>query len=152
GPSPRRDPDPEATMSRFRFGIANLLGLVLFLAVACAALRAASDLWESLLFSLALGLLVASVLGAVHRTGGRRAFWLGFALFGGAYLLASLIPPVESRLLTTKGLAYLDASVLGREQTFALTLSTDHPAQPNVVQTVTFSPQGKSLTTSHGGL
>jgi hypothetical protein len=51
------------------------------------------------------------VLLAVHRTGRRRAFWVGFGLFGWAYLLAGLIPPVGSRLLTIKALAYLDSKV-----------------------------------------
>ena len=88
-------------MRRFRFSIAAMLGVVLFAAVAVAALRQADALWDSTLFSLALGLLALAVLLAVHRTGGRRAFWLGFALVGGAYLGASLVPPVEARLLTT---------------------------------------------------
>src|SRR5262249_34656169 len=37
--------------------------------------------------------------------------WLGFALFGAAYLAMSLVPPIESRLLTTKALAYIDSRV-----------------------------------------
>ena len=34
-------------MRRLRFNIANLLGVILFLAVGFAALRESSDLWES---------------------------------------------------------------------------------------------------------
>jgi hypothetical protein len=49
---------------------------------------------------------------AVH---GLREFWLGFGLFGWAYLVSSLVPPVEPRLLTTKGLAYLDAKTANRQ-------------------------------------
>ena len=79
-------------MRRIRFTIASLLGVVLFVAVAFAALRAATDAWDSGVFGLTLGLLLTSVLLAVHRAGGRRAYWLGFALFGGTYLGASLIP------------------------------------------------------------
>jgi hypothetical protein len=98
-------------MARFRFTIAGLLGLVLFSAVGVAALRASDDLWDAGLFTLTLGLLALAVLLAVHRRGRRRAFWMGFALVGGLYLGASLVPPIESRLLSTKGLAYLDAKL-----------------------------------------
>ena len=44
----------------------------------------------------------------------RRAFWIGFALFGWSYLGLSLVPSIESRLMTTKALAYLDSKVPGR--------------------------------------
>jgi hypothetical protein len=96
-------------MRRIRFSIASLLGLVLFVAVAFAALREANDLWDSGLFTLMLGLLVTSVLLAALRDGRRRASWLGLALFGWSYLIASLIPQVGSRLLTTRALVYLDS-------------------------------------------
>ena len=58
--------------------------------------------------------LLISILLAVHRTESRRAFWLGFALFGWCYLALSLVPSIESRFLTTKALAYLDSKVPGR--------------------------------------
>ena len=51
-----------------RFSIANLLGLVLFLAVGLAALREATDLWDSAVFTGTLALLLVSILLAVHRT------------------------------------------------------------------------------------
>jgi WD40 repeat protein len=127
-------------MGRFRYSLAGLMGLVLFVAVAFAALRRADDLWDSTIFSLTLGLLVASVLLAIHRAEGRRAYWLGFALFGGAYLGASLIPPAEARLLTTRALVYLDSQLPG-------------PASNNpsiAVTSVAFSPQGRTLYTSQG--
>jgi hypothetical protein len=98
-------------MRRFLFTIGGLLAVILFAAVSIAALREATDLWDRGGFTLTAGLLLGSVLLAAHRTGRRRAFWVGFALFGWAYLGVSLIPPVESRLLTTKGLAYLYAKV-----------------------------------------
>jgi hypothetical protein len=98
-------------MRRIRFTIGRLLVLVVGLAVAFAALREATETWDGGVFTATLGLLTASVLLAVHRTGRKRAFWLGFALFGWLYLTASLVPPVESRLVATKGLAYLDSKV-----------------------------------------
>jgi hypothetical protein len=96
-------------MNRIRFSIAALLVVALFLAIALAALRESTDLWDSGLFGTTLVLLLISVLLAVHRIGRRRAYWLGFALFGWAYLGASLVPPIEARLPTTLGLARVDS-------------------------------------------
>jgi hypothetical protein len=87
----------------------TILGLMIFVlacGVGTAALNASTTLWESIVFSTTLTILASSILLTVQR---RRTFWLGFALFGWIYLIASLIPPVESRLLSTKGIAYLDA-------------------------------------------
>lgn len=94
-------------MRRFRFSIASLLGVVLFISVALAALRASTDVWDGCLLGLVLLILLTAILLAVHWTERRRAYWLGFALFGWTYLIASMIPPIGSRLPTTKGLAYL---------------------------------------------
>ena len=71
-------------MRRFRFSIAGLLVVVLIIAVAVAALRSATDAWEGCVFGTALLALLTAVLLAVHRTDRRRAYWLGFALFGWA--------------------------------------------------------------------
>jgi len=88
-------------MKSIRFTIGSLLAVVLFVAIGFAALRESSDLWESGLFSLTLGVLLISILLAVHRHESERAFWLGFALFGSVYLGLSLVPPFESRLCRT---------------------------------------------------
>jgi hypothetical protein len=97
-----------------RYNIASMLGAISFVAVGFAALREANDQWDSGLFSLTLGLLLTAVLLAVHRTEARRAFWIGFALFGGGYLSLSLISSIESRLITTQALTYLEqANILG---------------------------------------
>ena len=77
-------------------------------------MRESSDLWESGVFTLTLAALLISILLAIHRAEKRRAFWLGFALFGWIYLGLSLVPSIESRLITTKALAYLDSKVPGR--------------------------------------
>jgi hypothetical protein len=94
-------------MRRFRFHIGTLVILVLVLGIALAALRESNEIWDSGVFTLTVGVLLTSILLAIHRNEKRRAFWLGFALFGVTFLGLSLIPPIESRLLTTKGLAYL---------------------------------------------
>jgi hypothetical protein len=101
-------------MRRFRFHISSLLSLVLLLGVGFAGLREANDFWDSGVFSLAIGVLLVSTLLAIHRTEKRRAFWVGFALFGWSYLSLISISSIEPRLLTTKALAYLDSRLANR--------------------------------------
>src|SRR5271166_6770590 len=98
-------------MRKLRFHIASLLAIVLILGFAFAALRESSELWESGLLTATLGILLISILLAIHRTEKRRAFWLGFSLFGSAYLGFSLVPSIEPRLITTKALAFLDSKL-----------------------------------------
>jgi hypothetical protein len=139
-------------MRRFRFTIANLLGLVLLLAVGFAALREATELWDSAVFSTTLGLLSASVLLAIHRADRRRAFWLGFALIGWIYLGASLIPPIESRLLTTKALSMLDSQMPGRDATMKLVFKWSTSGNSNASQANAFSPDGRILPPARPGV
>jgi FG-GAP-like repeat len=98
-------------MRRFRFNIASVLGVILVLGVGFAALRESSDLWEHGIFTLTLAALLISILLVIHRPEKKRAFWIGFALFGWIYLGLSRVPSIESRLITTKALAYLDSKV-----------------------------------------
>ena len=86
----------------FRFHIGTLVILVLVLGVGFAALRESNDFWDSGIFTLTLGGLLISILLAVHQREANRAFWIGFTLFGWAYLALSLVPSIESRLLTRK--------------------------------------------------
>jgi hypothetical protein len=137
-------------MRRIRFSIASLLVVVLFLAVSTAALRESNEPWESGLFTLTLVILLTSVLLAIHRTASRRAFWVGFALFGWTYLALSLVPSIESRLATTKALAYLDSKVPGRPQNF-FKLHVTGGTPGNRVHSVAFSPDGNRLATSSPG-
>ncbi len=102
-------------MRRFRFHIGSLLVLVLLMGVGFAALREANDVWDGGVFTLTLGVLLISILLAVHRMGSRRAFWIGFALFGWSYIGLASIPQVAARLVTTKALAYLDSKIPGRD-------------------------------------
>jgi hypothetical protein len=80
-------------------------------AVACAALRFASELWASAVLTATIGMLLAGVLGMVLRRGPARAFWFGFTLFGSAYLILVFAPwcytNVRPQLLTSKLLAYV---------------------------------------------
>ena len=101
-------------MKRIRFNIASLLVIIFIHGVGFAALRESSDLWDSGIFTVTIGVLLISILLAVHRIESRRAFWIGFALFGSIYLGLSMVPAIESRLMTTKALAYLDSEAAGR--------------------------------------
>jgi hypothetical protein len=84
-------------MRRFRVSIAGLMGVVLFVAVAVAALREASAWGAGALFALTLGAIGFAVLRAAYRTGPKRAFWAGFALFASGYLGACFLPGGEER-------------------------------------------------------
>jgi hypothetical protein len=101
-------------MRERRFKIAGWLFLIVAFEVGLAALRESSDLWDNALFATVLGILLVSVSLAVHRHGTTQAFWLGFALFGWAYLALSVAPSTTSRLITTKALDYLDSKVQER--------------------------------------
>jgi hypothetical protein len=99
-------------MRRFRFHLGTLVLVVLVIGTDLAALRESNEIWDSGVFTLIAGALLTSVLLAIHRTESKRAFWLGFALFGTAYLVLSLVASIEPRLVTTKALAYIDSKLL----------------------------------------
>ena len=101
-------------MRRFRFHLGTLLMLVLVLGIGFAALRESNETWDSGIFSITLAVLSVSILLAIHRTGSRKAFWIGFALFGWTDVGLSLVPSIDSRLITTKAFAYLDSKMPGR--------------------------------------
>ena len=140
-------------MRRFRFNIANLVTIIFILGVGLAALRESSDLWDSGVFTLTIGVLLISILLAAHRTESRRAFWIGFALFGWVYLGLSLVPSIESRLMTTKGLHYLDSKVPGRYLEISIIEVSGSGSGPsnNQVQNVAILEEGKQQVSSIPG-
>ncbi len=144
-------------MRRIRFNIASLLIVVLLVAVGFAALREANESWESGLFSLTLGVLLISILLAVHRKEPLRAYWVGFAVFGWTYLGLSLVPSIDSRLITTKALAQLARHVPGRSLKIGKvrhvgTMSISSGSPGNQVSSVAFSIDGSRITTSGPGI
>ena len=74
---------------RARVSIAGLMVVVLLLAVGFAGLRTASALWASAIFTFAITLLAAALLGVAATRGRSRMTCLGFALFGWIYLLTT---------------------------------------------------------------
>ncbi len=147
-------------MRRIRFNIASLLVAVLVLGVGFAALRESSDLWESGVFTLTLTALLISILLAVHRSEKRRAFWVGFALFGWTYLGLSLVPSIESRLISSTALTYVRSEVArgslkitkvrhSGNWRLVQTMGLESTSQP--VQSVVFTNVGKQLATTNKG-
>jgi MFS family permease len=99
-------------MNRFRFSLSAMLLVIACFAVTCASLRFASGLLASIAFTSAVAALLFAVLGAVFRGGPERAFWIGFAVFGGGYLVFAFAPwfhgdtsPQAPMLLTSRLLA-----------------------------------------------
>ncbi|OHB82190.1 MAG: hypothetical protein A2W31_16120 [Planctomycetes bacterium RBG_16_64_10] len=69
-------------MRGIRYSLVTLLGVTTVIAIVIVALRVGDWFWYRSLFTLTLSLNLAAVLGAVYQTGRRRAFWMGFAIFG----------------------------------------------------------------------
>jgi hypothetical protein len=124
-------------MHRFQFSIVGLLGVVAFVAVACAALARPSELWASCLFTLTLIGLTGVILAAIFRPGPRRAFWIGVAVGGWLYVLLVFGPgfgeSVGHRLITTAGLRWLE--------------SKWHPVGQAVYYSPTFTPSTNAPAT-----
>jgi hypothetical protein len=145
-------------MRRIRFRLGTLVRFVLVLGVGLAALRESNDIWDSGVFTLALAALLVSILLAIHRTGQRRAFWLGFALFGAVYLGLSLVPPIEARLITTKALAFLESRISDRPimisgrvwDTWSRDLGQNNQSINSA--SIAFSPQGNLVASGNQGV
>ncbi len=78
-----------------RFSLRTLMAFILVAAVGLAALRTANDLWAGRMLLAALAAVGVSILGAALMRGRERAWWLGFAVFGGGYLAVSVGPWVD---------------------------------------------------------
>jgi hypothetical protein len=80
-------------MSRFRITIAQSLAIVLFVGLACAAMRICNVWTSSAVFTIAVVMVLAAFLGAIGRKGHARMIWAGFGIFGLAYILLGLPEP-----------------------------------------------------------
>ncbi|HEV3164638.1 MAG TPA: hypothetical protein VGZ22_11470 [Isosphaeraceae bacterium] len=86
--------------------------VIALVAIGIAALRDPTELGDSLLFTLtALVLLWASVLAVMGRRP-KRAYLMGFAVFGLGYLLLASATEIQPRLPTTHWLERLLPSIL----------------------------------------
>jgi hypothetical protein len=120
-------------MRRIRFTIGTLLVLVFFLGISFAALREASPIWDGAILCVTIGAILVSILLAVHRAGTKRAFWLGFALFGSTYLGLTVVPSLESRLISTQALVFLDSKIPERPLAITGQVWGNPPNGPPVV-------------------
>ena len=74
-------------MKRLRVSILGLIAIVVVLAMAFAALRTASNLWFSALYTFTTVVLLLAVIAARFGHRSTRAFWFGFAVFGWGFLV-----------------------------------------------------------------
>ncbi len=93
-----------------QFSLRILMAFVLVSAFGLAALRNASALWATVMMMIALAFVLVAALWAVLLRGRERAWWLGFAVFGGIYLSVS-VSPFRHRLGTPRLLEYVHAKV-----------------------------------------
>ncbi len=94
-----------------RFSIRTLMAFIVLAAVGLAALRNANEDWAGMMLLTALSAVGVAVLGASLMRGRERAWWLGFAVFGGGYLSLSVGPwvgdPFRQQLVTTHWIGQL---------------------------------------------
>ena len=94
-----------------RFSILGMMSFVLALGVALAALRNASELWADLLLLLDLAAVGTAILGVIFLRCKERAWWLGFGLFGGGYLILAFTPGLADLTQPKLGLSHVLAYV-----------------------------------------
>jgi hypothetical protein len=71
--------------------VKGLMVIVAVIGVAIAALIRPYKFWAIVLSLLQVTLCLTAVLGLVFRRGPERAFWIGFALFGWAYFILTVV-------------------------------------------------------------
>jgi hypothetical protein len=110
-----------------RFTILGLMGLVLGVAVAIAALRNADDYWAGGMMLATVLLIGVVTLGAAYSSGRRRAGRLGFVVFAGGYFVLAFLGLSDqnmAKLPTAWLLVYVHQRV-APSQTFTVTLSSN---------------------------
>jgi hypothetical protein len=84
-------------MKAFRFTLRGLFGVVTLLALALAAVSKPTLFWTSAVGSLTFALLAIAIIAAALTRGPRRAFWVGFAVFGWMHLILATTPWFAAR-------------------------------------------------------
>lgn len=100
--------------SSARFSIAGLIAVVGLFGIGFAALASPSALWAGAVVSLNLAMLVVALIAAIERRDPvRRAFWTGFLIAGGIYLIAARGGWLDAgnELVTTAALDILYAQI-----------------------------------------
>jgi hypothetical protein len=98
-----------------RFSIRETMSVILVCAVGLAALRNANEFWAGVVVLATMAVLGTALLGVIHRRGTGRAWWLGFGIFAGGYLVLALGPwfsdHIQPTLATTLLLDYVHLKV-----------------------------------------
>jgi hypothetical protein len=93
-------------MPKLRLSIGTILKWIALLGIGFAALKNSSQWWANGLLLGDVCLCVFALMSIGYRSGARRAFWIGFALFGWAYLILAFAPGVREmakpHLVSTK--------------------------------------------------
>ena len=76
-----------------KFATRELLVVVAFVALGCAAVASPSDAWVAILRLIVSASLLFAVLGMIYRQGTRRAFCIGYALCGFTCALTAWLFP-----------------------------------------------------------
>jgi hypothetical protein len=77
-------------MKTMRFSIAWMMGFVLIAALGLGGLKGANTYWASGCCTLMFVVLIGAILNAIQGRGKSRAYWVGFAVAGWAYLVISI--------------------------------------------------------------
>jgi hypothetical protein len=132
-----------------RFSILNLMGLVLTVAIAIAALRNADDYWAGALL-LATSLIIGiAVLGGILGMGRSRAGNLGFAVFAGGYFAMAFLGLSEAnmtKLPTYWLLSYVNQRVLPVQPFRIMIAGTSGQAASGVAFTSFASPTANTFS------
>jgi hypothetical protein len=78
-------------LKRYHFTLKGLMIAIVMIGVGIAALVRPTKLWAIVLPFLLLTLCLTAILGLVFRRGPKRAFWVGFAVFGWTYFVLILV-------------------------------------------------------------
>lgn len=76
-------------MAGFHFSLRSALAAVAYFAVVAAALTDGSPHWFAIVALVAVFAMLVSLVGVIYRKDEHRSFWVGFAIFGWAYLILS---------------------------------------------------------------
>ena len=75
-----------------RVTIAQLILVIVVVAIGLAAIRSGSPAWSGAMLSITFFAMICSLLGIALGRGTRRVYWSGFATLGWSYLLLIYVP------------------------------------------------------------
>ena len=79
-------------MKHTRITIAELVLVVVVVAIGLAAIRGQSAAWAGAMLSITFFAMICSLLGIALGRGPRRVYWSGFAVLGWSYLFLMYVP------------------------------------------------------------